>query len=212
MKLGTIDSVLDGKGKDVSNCEDLYCTEKDNGLFVPTVIGVAQTYKEYAESCWATIFEEITQKEVLKTYGKKDRTNADVIALIFNPEIFTKSMLRDFVSAKDIMGRIKLVDYEEKLDFSIKNEINYKRTFELLKNIDSSDLEDANSALSKEFEKINTYLGWDQELYGLTRIEALAKNALKELTSRYDGPSKISRASADALDENGKISGLLGLL
>ena len=197
---GTIEEVLNGKGKEVENYEELWLSGKNkSAIFIPKVIGTYQEFKDqkYNELLTKTLskkFQEIF--EIL--YGERERINPKLISIVYDPDVINKEIIKMGLS-KDISSRISTFNYREVPDFNKKDihEEEYKI-------IEESKGED------RDYKKSYKLFLRNKESYGLTREEQIFFAALSEINNL----NKESKLIKDPLTINfvGNILNELGNL
>ena len=196
MKYGGIEEVLSGEGRSVDNLEELYPSAESQGMIIiPKLIGVHQTIREEAKLIESRAYDFV-QRFVDQRYKSEDGVDGSLISLVYDNRVMAEGVLRTIISGKDVMRRVKLVDFRSAPNFNLKPIISDNRVTKLLDDLRSKKTrKTALNLLEREME----YFSLNLEHFGLTRIEAINHDTLKEMIETMK--EAYSQAKSDDLNK-----------
>lgn len=186
LKYGGIEEVLEGNGQDVENYEDLYCSAKGQLVVIPKIIGVHQKIdsKDIDEiSELENKIASFAQEFVRLSTGRAEGICDSLIALVYDPQVFTHAILKEIMAGKDVLNRLYLADYAHVPKFEDKPIGDPKK---LLVSIDGTIDESTRKGALKSIEKQLADFSSNLNSYGLTRLEALNYQGVKKLLNKIE--------------------------
>ncbi len=170
LKFGTIEEILNGKGQEVDNYEDLYCSSKNKSIIIPKVVGVYQTKNKIpgdTEDQFEKISDFVFDMGFVMYYDTEEEIDSSLISMVYDPDVMNKDLMKMCLN-KDISKRVTYFDYKNVPNFENKK-INYK--------------EEINKENNKEIDVIKNIMNISEEMrkkYGLTKEEELIRISSKE--------------------------------
>src|SRR3989344_810995 len=137
-QLDTINKVLRGEGEELESLDDLtglFDSTSPGGILLPRTVGIFQEHNwgEIPDEARAHVrameaqLHHATQEVVERATCGKDAVHPNLICLVYDPDVFSPTVMRELLTDQDRMGRIKIASYLEVPEFETKPNMGHAR-------------------------------------------------------------------------------------